>query len=185
MKSTVILLSLFLASTNIIAAAEKNDNAVIAKSIQCSYLREKSFLNVYELYSVGKENTEYIKKVSDNIYSQAFKICDPENTPNADKEILGVCTTGCDQFVSKSVLGIGGSTQADIEQCKKMCLNYSDHLSHNYNASIKAIKKYIEMNPPAQAPVPASSPAPAPTSSQITPASSTTTTLDKKAEEKI
>ncbi|MGZ3790323.1 MAG: hypothetical protein ACXVLQ_17455 [Bacteriovorax sp.] len=151
MKLTLIFLSMLFVGQ--VGAAEKDETQIIAKGIQCTYLREKSYLDIYELYSVEKmkekANLEYIKKVSDSIYAQAFKICDPENIVNADKEILTVCTTGCDQFVSKSVLGLGGSSVSDIEACKKMCLDYSDHLSNNYTGASKALKKYIAMNPPS------------------------------------
>lgn len=146
MKSTLILL--LMAVTSQLFAAGKDETQKIAKGIQCTYLREKSFLNIDEMYSFEKSNPEYIKKVSDSIYAQAFKICDPENTNNANKEILSVCTTGCDQFILKGVLGLGGSSVDEIEKCKKMCLNYSDLLSHHYSAANTAVKKYIEMNPP-------------------------------------
>lgn len=146
MKSTLIFLLISMATH--LLAADKDQTQKIAKGIQCAFLREKSFLHVDEMYSVEKANSEYIKKVSDSIYAQAFKICDPENTINASKEILAVCTTGCDQFILKGVLGLGGSSVDEIEKCKKMCLNYSDLLSHNYTAANTAVKKYIEMNPP-------------------------------------
>jgi hypothetical protein len=147
MKAILIILGMIYLGN--VYASEKNEAQLLAKGIQCTYLREKSFFNIDELYSVEKSNAEYIKKVSDSIYAQAFKICDPENTANADKEILAVCTSGCDQLVTKGVLGIGGVSKTDIEKCKKMCLDYSDHLSHHYTAAAKAVKKYIEMNPPA------------------------------------
>lgn len=168
MKLTIIfLLSLLAGHLN---ASDKDQTLVIAKGIQCSYLREKSFLDINELYSLEKLNSEYVKKISDSIYSQAFKICDPENTVNADKEILTSCSTSCDQFATKGVLGLGGVSSSDVEKCKKLCLNYSDILSHKYTSSAKAIKKYIELNPPCvkktesiepqPSPSPAISPAP-------------------------
>ena len=147
MKSALIFTAMiFLAARA--HSEEKNEAQIIAKGIQCTYLREKSFLDIYELYSTEKANPEYIKKVSDSIYAQAFKICDPENNINADKEILNVCATGCTQFVTKGILGLGGPSSNDIEKCKKMCLNYSDLLSLNYTSASKALKKYIEINPP-------------------------------------
>lgn len=143
--SLIILLMLPICQ---LTAAEKDEAQVIAKGIQCTYLREKSFLDIYEQYAAEKPNAEYIKQVSDSIYSQAFKICDPENTANADKEILKVCSSGCEQFATKGMLGLGGPSKSDIEKCKKMCLDYSDHLSNNYTGATKAVKKYIELNPP-------------------------------------
>lgn len=129
-------------------SAEKNESQVIAKGIQCTYLREKSYLDVYELYSTEKPNPEYIKKVSDSIYAQAFKICDPENIENAAKEIHTVCANSCEQFALKGVMGIGSSSALDIAKCKTMCLNYSDLLGFNYTGATKALKKYLELNPP-------------------------------------
>jgi hypothetical protein len=160
MKTTFIFLAMIL--TTPLIATEKDDSLVIAKGIQCTYLREKSFLDIYDLYSVEKSNSEYIKKVSDSIYAQAFKICDPENTTNADKEILAVCTTGCDQLATKGLLGMGGPSTSDIEKCKKVCLDYSDHLSHNYTAASKALKKYIGTTPPCQKEIQAPPAAPTP-----------------------
>jgi len=140
MKITLIFLFLFVGTQ--LSAAQKDETQVIAKGIQCTYLREQSFVNIYNTYSIDKGNPEYIKKVSDGIYSQAFKICDPENTTNADKEILTSCTTGCDQAATKGLLGMGGPSTADIEKCKKMCHNYSDHLSHHYTAALSALTKF-------------------------------------------
>lgn len=164
-------------------AAEKTEGQ-IAKSIQCTYLRDKSFLEINNLYSVEKFNPEYIKKVSDSIYAQAFRICDPENIANADKEILAVCTEGCDQFVTKGLLGIGGPSASDVAKCKKICINYSDLLSLNYTSAIKALKRNSELNPPVvkapeavvEKPVaPESAPAPA-----VLPEPSTVKEEDKK-----
>lgn len=146
MKSTLLFLSMILFGQS--NAADKDDTSTIAKSIQCTYLREKSYSNISEQYSVEKSNQEYINKVSDSIYAQAFKICDPDNSVNADKEILTVCTTGCDQYVIKGLLGVGGSSTSDVQKCKKMCQNYSDLLGLNYVAATKAIKKYIGTIPP-------------------------------------
>ena len=133
-------------SCGLINAEEKDQTAFIAKNIQCSYLREKSFLDIYELYAVEKKNIEYVKKVSDSIYAQAFKICDPENSANADKDIFTVCTAGCEQFVIKGLLGLSGPSATDVEKCKKMCLNYSDLLGINYSSATRALKKHLEMN---------------------------------------
>ena len=173
MKLILICLSLSLIIN--VNAAEKMEIPNIAKTIQCTFLRDKSFFDINELYSIEKTNPEYIKKVSDSIYGQAFKICGPENETNADKEILSVCSKGCDQFVSKGILGIGGPSSTDIEKCKKMCLNYSDLLGINFSAATSALKKYIELNPPAPkkietVEVPATSnvaPTPDPTKAEI------------------
>ncbi len=146
MKTVVLSLSIFL--TFNLYAAEKGEGLQIAKGIQCTNLREKSFLNFNEQYSTEKFNQEYIKKVSDGIYAQAFRICDPENTANADKEILNSCNTGCDQSVVKGVMGIGGSSASDIEKCKKFCQSYTDYLSVIFTSASKAIAKHIEQNPP-------------------------------------
>lgn len=177
MKSTLIFLSMILVTQ--LSATERNETQIIAKSIQCTYLREKSYLDIYEQYSAEKPNPDYIKKVSDGIYSQAFKICDPENTANADKEILTVCTTGCDQFVTKGLLGLGGSTVADIVKCKKMCLNYSELLSLNYITATKALKKYVEINPPTPKKIEKIE---SPATLQIAPAPAVPTSLEKKEE---
>ncbi|MBC7540300.1 MAG: hypothetical protein H7281_15870 [Bacteriovorax sp.] len=179
MKSTLIFLSLFL--VGLLNAAEKNETLIIAKGIQCTYLREKSFLDVYEQYSAEKPNQEYIKKVSDSIYAQAFKICDPENTANADKEILSVCATGCDQFITKGLLGLGGPSTSDVEKCKKMCLNYSDLLSHNYTGATKALKKYIDMTPACPKKI---EPVESPAAIQIAPSIPATTILEKEDKKK-
>jgi len=163
-----------------VSAEEKKDELVLAKSIQCSYLREKSFSDIFDLYSVEKQNSEYIKKVSDTIYSQAFKICDPDNITNAEKDILNVCTTGCSQLVTKGLLGLGGPSTGDIEKCKKMCLNYSDLLSINYTAATKALKKIADSTSPAPKKI---EPIEAPVVPQVTPALPTAaTTLENKDE---
>ena len=177
--SIVLVLMVFVGH---VVAEEKKGDQVIAKSIQCSYLREKSFSDIFELYSVEKQNSEHIKKVSDTIYSQAFKICDPDNITNAEKEILNVCTTGCSQLVTKGLLGLGGPSAGDIEKCKKMCLNYSDLLSVNYTATIKALKKLADSTPPAPKKV---EPAETPVATQVTPAlPAAATTLENKGEAK-
>ena len=173
MKSIILFLSIFLVGQAY--STEKNESQVIAKGIQCTYLREKSFFDVYELYSTEKTNPEYIKKVSDSIYSQAFKICDPENSENAAKEIHTVCANGCDQFALKGVMGIGGSSLLDIAKCKTMCLNYSDLLGFNYTGATKALKKYLELNPPTSKKVEAA---------EIAPTAAPAITTPEKIEEK-
>lgn len=182
MKSALILLLIALVSQ--LNASEKDETQGIAKGIQCSYLREKSFLNIYETYSIDKSNAEYIKKVSDAIYSQAFKICDPENTANADKEILSVCTSGCDQSATKGLLGIGGPSSDDIEKCKKLCQNYSDHLSNNYTGATKALKKYIELNPPKKIEAPAQVQTSATTTPPVSAPANTSALTEKEKEKK-
>lgn len=128
--------------------ANEADLQSIAKKIQCGHLREKSFQDTFERISVEKVNSEYIKKVSDGIYAQAFKICDPDNSANAEKEIETACVSGCDQAVTKGVMGIGGVGTTDVERCKKGCLVYSDLLGLNYTSAVKGMTKYIEKNPP-------------------------------------
>ena len=181
MKLTLIVLVLMI-FVGQVAADGKKEYQVIAKSIQCSYLREKSFADLFEVYSVEKQNSDYIKKVSDTIYSQAFKICDPDNITNAEKDILNVCTTSCSQLVTKGLLGLGGPSSKDIENCKKMCLNYSDLLSANYAASTKALEKFADSSLPAPQIV---KPIEATVVPQVSPALPTSdTTLENKDEAK-
>lgn len=145
MKTAFIFLSMIL--TSLIYAEEKDQTALIAKGIQCSYLREKSFQEIYELYTANKKSSENIKKISDSIDALAFKVCDPENSTNADKEILTVCIKGCDQFMIKAFPGTISTLISDGEKCKKVCLHYSNLLDINYTSATKALRKNLEMNP--------------------------------------
>ena len=178
MKSMLIFLSVILITQ--VGAVEKNDTEIIAKGIQCTQLRDKSFIDTYEQFTLEKVNSEYIKKVSDSIYAQAFKICDPENSVNADKEIFTVCNSGCDQFVKKSLLGFGGSSTEEIDKCKKTCTNYSNILSISYVSASKALKKYIDQIPPAPKKI---EPVEVAVPSQIAPVLVTTPTVLEKAKE--
>jgi hypothetical protein len=115
--------------------------------------------------------------VSDGIYAQAFKICDPVNSANADKDILAVCTSACEQSVIKGLLGLSGPSATDVEKCKKMCLNYSDLLGVNYSSATKALKKHIEINPIVTKKTETTEP---PSTIQVIPEVPTSTILEKE-----
>lgn len=145
MKSTIIILMLIICGT--LKAIEKDDSLKIAKSSQCSFIRSNTFADVYEKYTGEKSGDDLIKKASDAILAQGFKICDPENNVNAEKEIFSICNGNCEKKATKGILDFGGPTTAEIDKCKRLCQAYADLIGISYSASSGAVNRYIEINP--------------------------------------
>lgn len=144
MKFLIIFLMIICGTLN---ASEKDQNAKIAKAYQCNFIRSNSFADVYEKYTGEKTEDNLIKKVSNEIISQGFKICDPEISASIEKDIYSVCTGNCDKKPEKGILDFGGPSTGEIDKCKRICRAYSDLVSAHYAAASGAINKYIEVTP--------------------------------------